>query len=305
MGLTIAEPAPRYVHKLKEIEYVIGGLQVRKTFGKKAIFINSDSIASINKGVAYARDRALEFPARQYYATPVGKARGDNSQYDIALQFTPILFLPNVHLPEDYIRDIVNEAHSNNAFAAKFNPAERSALRNKWYDLNKETIRQNYSDLFIIFDDREMNFSNELVDLIVSSEAGINDNGESLNQIRCVLECVFERMMEMKMLPDSLRGSGSECGRYIKNIKDLPVYIKNYIFDINGIVNSGCHAWLKQNGPNQEDRSEEDNKQKSIFIKYRNSVNNGELPYLIRSLVFMLLCVVDWCGKEMGKRNVL
>lgn len=307
MGTTIAEPAPGYVDKLGKNEYVIGGSIVRKNFGNKAIYIDSDSIATIYKGVSYACRRALQSPDCQYYATRVGLHRGDNSQHDIALQFKPLLFIPNVHLPEDYIRYIVNEAHSNNAFAAWFTPDQRSALRKKWYDLNKEIIRHNYSDLFVIFDDNEMNFSNELVDLIVSSESGIYDNGESLNQIRCVLECVFKRMMEMGMLPERLRGSDSACGAYIiddqnKNKLQIPAYIKNYIYAINGVVNSGCHAWLKQNGSKQKGMSKEDDEQNSIFIKYRNSVNNGELPYLIRSLVFMLLCVVDWCVKEMGKK---
>lgn len=304
---TIARPAPRYVDNMGANEYVIGGRNVYNRFGNKAIRIKSDSIVTINDCVSYARQRALQYPDCQYYATRVGLRRGDNSQYDIALQFKPLLFIPNVHLPEDYIRDIVNEAHSNKAFAAKFSPAQRSALRKKWYDLNKEIIRQSYSDLFVIFDDKEMNFSNELVDLVVSSEAGIYDNGESLNQIRCVLECVFERMVEMGMLPKRLRGSDSACGTYIidednKNKLQIPAYIKNYIYAINGVVNSGCHAWLKQNGSKQKGMSKEDDEQNSIYIKYRSSVNNGELPYLIRSLVFMLLCVVDWCVKEMKKR---
>ena len=35
------------------------------------------------------------------------------------------------------------------------------------------------------------------------------------------------------------------------------------------------------------------------------AVNNGELPYHIRSLVFMLLCVIHWCIGEMEKKGII
>ena len=226
---------------------------------------------------------------------------GDNSQKDIALLFEPLLFLSNVHLPENYIREIVNKAHYDPSFRSHFNADQRSALRQKWYDLNKDIIRENYSNLFGIFDEEKMNFSNELVDLITSSEAGICDKGDSLNQIRCVLECVFERMIQMQLLSEKCRGSDSECGKSIKDNRKIPAYIRNYIYAIIGVVNSGSHAWLCLN--NQQCKSETNNEQNQSFIIYRNAVNSGDLPYLTRSLVFMLLCVIDWCVGELRKKG--
>ena len=297
---TIAEPAPNYVEHLGDNEYVIGGYKVSRKFGRKAIYIKTDTIANINAGISRALLEAQNNHDKQYLATRIGLRNGDNSQKDIALLFEPLLFLSNVHLPENYIREIVNKAHYDPSFRSHFNADQRSALRQKWYDLNKDIIRENYSNLFGIFDEEKMNFSNELVDLITSSEAGICDKGDSLNQIRCVLECVFERMIQMQLLSEKCRGSDSECGKSIQDNKKIPAYIRNYIYAIIGVVNSGSHAWLCLN--NQQCKSETNNEQNQSFIRYRNAVNSGELPYLTRSLVFMLLCVIDWCVGEM-RRN--
>lgn len=298
---TIAEPAPNYVEHLGDNEYVIGGNAVSKQFRKKAIPIKTDTIANINAGISRALREAQNNHDKQYLATRIGLRNGDNSQKDIALLFEPLLFLSNVHLPENYIREIVNKAHYDPSFRSHFNADQRSALRQKWYDLNKDIIRENYSNLFGIFDEEKMNFSNELVDLITSSEAGICDKGDSLNQIRCVLECVFERMIQMQLLSEKCRGSDSECGKSIKDNRKIPAYIRNYIYAIIGVVNSGSHAWLCLN--NQQCKSETNNEQNQSFIIYRNAVNSGELPYLTRSLVFMLLCVIDWCVGELRKKG--
>ena len=305
MGATIAAPAPKCVDRLKDNEYVIGGYTVRRNFGKRAIYINTAEIASINKGVRYAADRARENNDKQYYVTRIGLRRGNNSQHDIALLFTPLIFLPNVHLPEDYIWEIVNEAHYNQAFASQFNHDQQSALREKWYGLRKKDITTDYSNLFGIFDGRGTNFGNDLVALIAASEAGFSTNGEALNQIRCVLECVFERMIQMGLLSEECRGSDSDCGKRISKDKDknIPAYVRNYIYTILGVVNSGSHAWLKPNITNGQD--EADNEPDPTFIKYRNAVNDGQLPYLIRSLVFMLLCVIHWCIGEMEKKGII
>lgn len=197
----------------------------------------------------------------------------------------------------------MNKAHSELAFAFRFTADQRSALRQKWYDLNKDIIRENYSNLFVIFDEEKMNFSKDLVDLITSSEAGICDKGDSLNQIRCVLECVFERMIQIQLLSEQCRGSDSECGKRIKENKKIPAYIRNYIYAIIGVVNSGSHAWLSSN--NLQCNREANNEQNQSFIRYRNAVNSGELPYLTRSLVLMLLCVIDWCVGEMRNKGLV
>ena len=299
----IAEPAPNYVEHLGDNEYVIGGNAVSKQFRKKAIPIKTDTIANINAGISRALREAQNNHDKQYLATRIGLRNGDNSQKDIALLFEPLLFLSNVHLPENYIREIVNKAHYDPSFRSHFNADQRSALRQKWYDLNKDIIRENYSNLFGIFDEEKMNFSNELVDLITSSEAGICDKGDSLNQIRCVLECVFERMIQMQLLSEKCRGSDSECGKSIKDNRKIPAYIRNYIYAIIGVVNSGSHAWLCLN--NQQCKSETNNEQNQSFIIYRNAVNSGELPYLTRSLVFMLLCVIDWCVGELRNKGMV
>lgn len=295
---TIAEPAPNYVEHLGDNEYVIGGNAVSKQFRKKAIPIKTDTIANINAGISRALREAQNNHDKQYLATRIGLRNGDNSQKDIALLFEPLLFLSNVHLPENYIREIVNKAHYDPSFRSHFNADQRSALRQKWYDLNKDIIRENYSNLFGIFDEG-MNFSNELVDLITSSEAGICNKGECLNQIRCILECVFERMIDIGLLSAEYRGSDSRCGISIRYNQNIPAYIKNYIYAIIGVVNSGSHAWLSSN--NLQYNREANNEQNQSFIRYRNAVNSGELPYLTRSLVFMLLCVIDWCVGEMRK----
>ena len=297
---TIAEPAPNYVEHLGDNEYVIGGYKVSRKFGRKAIYIKTDTIANINAGISRALLEAQNNHDKQYLATPIGLRNGDNSQKDIALLFEPLLFLPNVRLPKNYIWEIVNKAHCDSSFESHFTADQLSALRQTWYDLKKGSIRKNYSNLFDIFDEG-MNFSNELVDLITSSEAGICNKGECLNQIRCILECVFERMIDIGLLSAEYRGSDSRCGISIRDNQNIPAYIKNYIYAINGVVNSGSHAWLSSN--NLQYNREANNEQNQSFIRYRNAVNSGELPYLTRSLVFMLLCVIDWCVGEMRKNG--
>lgn len=74
---------------------------------------------------------------------------------------------------------------------------------------------------------------------------------------------------------------------------------------LRGIVISPvfCKLWLKPNNP--KGKEETDKELEAAFIKYREAVNNGELPYLIRSLVFMLLCVIHWCIGEMEKKGII
>lgn len=64
-----------------------------------------------------------------------------------------------------------------------------------------------------------------------------------------------------------------------------------------------CKLWLKPNNP--KGKEETDKELEAAFIRYREAVNNGELPYLIRSLVFMLLCVIHWCIGEMRKKGII
>ncbi|MGM9740797.1 MAG: hypothetical protein ACI3ZP_09365 [Candidatus Cryptobacteroides sp.] len=302
--MAIPEPAPRSVKHLGYNQYVIGGDDVKRQFGGKALHIDSLTISSIERAIIRVYNHVRQHPDCQYYATCIGKKKGDNKQKDIALCFLPLIFCHNVHLPEEYIRYIANEAHDNPTQVAHLQQNQISDLLDKWMEFRKEAIRKDYSDLFVIFDDKKLNFSHVLVNLIASAERGEYKEGERLNQIRSILECIFERMMEMKMLPEDLRGSDSKCGKYIKDRKDIPEYIKKYIYAINGVVNSGSHAWLKENNENDGDDAQiEDKKQNKNFIEYQSAVNNGELRYLTRSLVFMLLCVVDWCVKEMGKRS--
>lgn len=70
---------------------------------------------------------------------------------------------------------------------------------------------------------------------------------------------------------------------------------------LRGIVISPvlCKLWPKPNNPKGKEDLDR------AFIKFREAVNNGELPYLIRSLVFMLLCVIHWCIGEMEKKGII
>ena len=87
---TIAEPAPNYVEHLGDNEYVIGGYKVSRKFGRKAIYIKSNTVADINAGIRNVEMIAKENSIKQYYVTHIGISKGDNSQNDIALLFEPL-----------------------------------------------------------------------------------------------------------------------------------------------------------------------------------------------------------------------
>ena len=76
---TIAEPAPNYVEHLGDNEYVIGGYKVSRKFGRKAIYIKTDTIANINAGISRALLEAQNNHDKLYLATPIGLRNGDNS----------------------------------------------------------------------------------------------------------------------------------------------------------------------------------------------------------------------------------
>lgn len=285
----IGEPAPARVENLGNGEYVVGGKSVRRKFGDRCVFIDSRSLSSIGNGVervaAYAKSR----PECTYYVTKVGVRQGDNSQEDIAIQFSKLLFVGNVHLPEDYIRSIVRKAHDDNAFANGFEQLQRQALQEKWIAYRKSDIERDYPGLFLIFNEGELrNYTSELISLIADAEAGVYNRGEDLNSIRVVLECIFCRMMEMGFLAENLSGNDSECGKAVKENNKIPKHVRDCIFTAMGVVNSGSHGWLKKDGGSEG----------SAFVQYRDHVNSGESHFLLRTLIFMTLTALEWCNSE-------
>lgn len=288
----IGKPAPERVLSLGNGEYVAGGRSVKGEFGDRCVFIDSRSLSSIGNGVERVAAYAKARPECIYYVTKVGVRQGDNRQDDIALLFSKLLFVGNVHLPEDYIRSIVRKAHDDNAFANGFEPLQRQALQEKWIEYRKSEIEGGYPGLFLIFNEGELrNYTSELISLIADAEAGVYDRGEDLNSIRVVLECIFCRMMEMGFLAENLSGNDSECGKAVKENNKIPKHVRDCIFTAMGVVNSGSHGWLKKDGGTEG----------SAFVQYRKHVNSGESHFLLRSLIYMTLTALEWCNSEYKK----
>lgn len=288
----IGNPAPESVKSLENGEYVVGGKSVRRRFGDRCVFIDSRSISSIRTGVGKVAAYAKKRPECTYYVTKVGVRQGDNGQEDIALLFSELLFVGNVHLPEDYIRSIVRKAHDDKAFADKFDQLQRRALQEKWIEYRKSEIERDYPGLFLIFNEGELrNYASELISLIADAEAGVYDRGEDLNSIRVVLECIFCRMMEMGFLDKDLAGRDSDCGRAVRDNNAIPKHVRDCIFTAMGVVNSGSHGWLKKDG----------GREGSAFVQYRDHVSSGESHFLLRALIYMMLTALEWCNSEYKK----
>lgn len=288
----IGKPAPEIVKSLGNDEYVVGGRLVKNGFGDRCVFIDSRSISSIGNGVERVAAYAKEHPECTYYVTKVGVRQGDNSQEDIALQFSELIFVGNVHLPEDYIRSIVRKAHDDKAFADKFDQLQRRALKEKWIEYRKSEIERDYPGLFLIFNEGELrNYTSELISLIADADAGVYDRGEDMNSIRVVLECIFCRMVEMGFLAENMSGNDSECGKAVKENNRIPKHVRDCIFTAMGVVNSGSHGWLKKDGGSEG----------SAFVQYRDYVNSGESHFLLRTLIYMTLTALEWCNSEYGK----
>ena len=292
----IADPSPHRIRSLRDNQCAVGGSSICNRFQKNAVFINSENLSLINEGVKKLKIIARKNPDCHYLVTPIGIRRGDNDQKVIALRFLPVLFMPNVHLPEEYIRYIAYSAHTDVSITNWMTDAQLTALRDKWRELRKQELLKDKPKVFSIFDNEKLNFENELIELITDAEAGVYNHGENLNEIRVVMECVFERLAEMGFIGERALGSDSECGKAVsKNLK-IPQDVRTFVYAIIGVVNPGSHAWLNMQSNEAPDVN-------TVSKEYRNAVNTGNLRYLTQSLVYMTLNVIEWCAMEWQKYN--
>ena len=130
-------------------------------------------------------------------------------------------------------------------------------------------VRHKYDNVFGIIP----NSDNLLLDILMGMEQNRTNVPEYFNEIRKMIESIAIYLNIKGALPIPFESSNlSECSRYIGGSSEFPVYIQRSFHSCVQVCNDGSH------------RSEIDKK-----------VRNNEIRYLLRSTIFELLNILEWC----------
>ena len=214
-------------------------------------------------------------PSKKYFFTKIYCGNYGASVKEIAPLCLDALWMDNVYLPEEFIDEIANKANNNEYWRNEHNiDGERLNDLEHWYAWKK--VRKYDEYLNILPSDMQKCIRESLIIM----EQGRNLDGTLMQTLRLGLESARNYMISngnifpMKknsnygtFLRDALKGRGDQ-------------HIGEYYYLIYGLANAGNH--LEPANPNA--------------INYRERLANGQEQILARSLVYMLLDVLQWCS---------
>ena len=133
-------------------------------------------------------------------------------------------------------------------------------------------IRHKYLD---ILGDLPSDITTELIGALSFVENNVVDDPDVFNKLRKVIEWVMEQLNEYGLLAVQFNGANvSACSLYLgkKELAEyVPIHIQRSLHSCVEICNNGSHR-------NQ----------------IHDTVQNGQVPFLIRSTVFELLNILNW-----------
>lgn len=231
-------------------------------------------------------------PDKTYLFSSIGCGDGNNDVSKMAPYFMEALFVPNVRLQAEFIDEIARKVRKDAVFAGKFNKLQRDALREWQKERAVSQADDRYGDLLRVLPDE---IKPEAIRLFAGVEADDFEKGEYLNTVRCCMEGVFKYLVEKKVIAEQDRLSS--YGKAMSNCKSAPSHIRTFSYAICSVVNSGSHDVNTK-------KYVKDGFDPDAFKNYRLAVNDGKYRYLISSLAYMLMNVLEWCSTletEKGK----
>lgn len=265
--------SPRVIRHLEDDEFVVGSRVLSEQFPKKVIMLNPRPHPSSE--IQRILNECRNNPSKKYFFTKIYCGNYGASVKEIAPLCLDALWMDNVYLPEEFIDEIANKANNNEYWRNEHNiDGERLNDLEHWYAWKK--VRKYDEYLNILPSDMQKCIRESLIIM----EQGRNLDGTLMQTLRLGLESARNYMISngnifsMKkdsdygtFLRDALKGRGDQ-------------HIGEYYYLIYGLSNPGNH--LKPANPNA--------------INYRECLTNGQEQILARSLVYMLLDVLQWCS---------
>lgn len=132
-------------------------------------------------------------------------------------------------------------------------------------------IRRKYSAAFSLSEE----IRPDLIEVLTCLEDEEHRNAGILNKIRMIMDWVMDYCFEMGLSLVERTGSNiTECSKFLDKteLSDyIPVYIQRAIHTLVRVTNEGSHR-----------------------LKTKEYIENGNAPYLTRSLIYELLNVLNW-----------
>ncbi len=124
---------------------------------------------------------------------------------------------------------------------------------------------------------------------ITTQENSLNST-ESLNEIRKVIEVIFDRLKSIKLIPEEIlnnHGWISGCSRFLSNIHPEYVY-DDKKFDVPKVISETLHSLLKV---------VQDGSHSTGNLKVVQHINSYNSDYIIKASIFKLFEILMWYKK--------
>lgn len=265
--------SPAAITQLEDDEFIVGFSSLCRQFPKKVVVLNSRPHPSseIQRILSVCRKN----PSKKYFFTKIYCGNAGHSIQDIAPLCLDALWMDNVYLPEEFVDEIAKKAVHND-YWRKTQQIEGERLNDLEYRYSWKMVKKYDECLNILPSD----IQKKLRDALITIERGRNLDDTLMHTLRLSLEAARNYMIsngnifQMKrdsnygtFIRDALKGRGDQ-------------HIGEYYYLIYGLVNPGNH--LEPANPNA--------------VNYRKCLADGQEQILARSLVYMLLDVLQWCN---------
>jgi len=262
------EPSPDYIcnDNLNENDVVAGTEGIASQFSPEHFLVlplKPDILHIANAFDYYV----INHPEKRFLVTKVFCGMVGMTPEVVAPAFARMLWYGNVRLPADFIDILAKEPYHFKRKGLDLSPAQNDALY-KWKNGRKvQRIQNQYGNIFSVLSRDRVG---EVSRMLCAADEGEYMSVEFINTIRNAMQDFFTALHESGFI---LRTSDkiTECGKEISMMQHIPDHIRTFTFSLIGIVNGGSH-------PNY----------------YRRMIGQGDYKYLIKSLSYMLISVIEW-----------
>jgi len=151
-------------------------------------------------------------------------------------------------------------------------------------DCQSETqIRHKYADVFKVCTKEYIGEQNadRILKLLLALKDSDNQNPHHFNSIRKVTEDVFNKLVQLGVLPQEISFNGKSL--FLSNSKKVPIYIQRSIHSIVAITQDASHSKINLK-----------EELKSNNLQVDSDIQSNKAPYLFYSTVYELLNLICW-----------
>ena len=266
--------SPKVIRELEDNEFIVGFSSLCRQFPKEKVVILNERPHPYSE-IQRVLQECRRNPSKKYFFTKVFCGNYGRSIKEIAPLCIEALWLDNAYLPEEFVDEIASKAVSDEDWRMEHQIEGKYLNRlEHWYARKRIT---KYDEILKIL---PPDVQKAIRESLIIIDRGKNLDGYLMQTLRLALEAARNHMISNgNILPMK---KDSEYGSFLRNaLKGRgDQHIGEYYYLIYGLANPGNH--LNPANPNA--------------INYRECLANGEEQILARSLVYMLLDVLQWCS---------